>query len=271
MSAARCRNKAMTTSGIPSARKKLERALFNADALRTAVDSFRDQSPYEFEMKSLGNPQGHSDIRINVKVSQAPPVPDSWPLITGDILTNVRAALDHAFYPHVRATAPSVAPWRIQYPIFDTADDFASKTTGWFTLEVRAVFEDSQPYHFDEPGDHPLRILRELVNIDKHRQLVVANYSIRDFEIEPNDLCELVSPPKVYKVPMVVGALVARAHLRLVRHVKGGWWMQLPSNVVYGETIEIPGVEGPAGLLRAVECVTARIGSHLDALEAAGC
>ena len=70
---------------------------------------------------------------------------------------------------------------------------------------------------------------------------------------------------------MVVGALVARVHLRLVRPVRGGWLMQLPSTVVYGETIEIPGVEGPAGLLQAVECVTARIGSHLDDLEAAGC
>jgi hypothetical protein len=100
---------------------------------------------------------------------------------------------------------------------------------------------------------------------------VVATYSIGDFEIEPNDLYELVSPPTVYKVPMVVGALVARAHLRLVRQVKGGWFMQLPSTVVYGETIEIPGIEGPAGLLQAVECVTARIGNHLDALEAAGC
>jgi hypothetical protein len=43
------------------------------------------------------------------------------------------------------------------------------------------------------------------------------------------------------------------------------------TNVVYGETIEIPGIEGPAGLLQAVKCVTARISSHLDALEAAGC
>lgn len=82
---------------------------------------------------------------MNVKVSHAPPVPDSWPLITGDILTNVRAALDHAIYPHVRATAPSSAPHRIQYPIVDTADDFVSKTTGWFTPEVRAVAEDRSP------------------------------------------------------------------------------------------------------------------------------
>ena len=100
----------MTISGIPSARKKLERALFHAEALRMAVDAFRIEEPYEFDIKSLGNPQGESDIRINVTVSQAPPVPDSWPLITGDILTNVRASLDHAIYPHVREIAPHVPP-----------------------------------------------------------------------------------------------------------------------------------------------------------------
>jgi hypothetical protein len=259
------------TSGVPGARKKLERALFHAGELRTAVDAFREQSPYEFEMKSLGNPQGGSDIRINVKVSQAPPVPDSWGLITGDVLTNVRAALDHAIYPHVRRTAPTFSPRRIQYPIFDSADDFAAKTVRWFSPEVRGVVEESQPYHFDDPGEHPLRMLRELVNIDKHRELLVATYSVGDLEVELDDLCELVSPPKVYEVPMVVGALVARAHLRLVRPVKGGWWMQRPCAVVYRETLEIPGIEGPSGLLQAVEWITAGMGTHLDALEAAGC
>jgi hypothetical protein len=70
---------------------------------------------------------------------------------------------------------------------------------------------------------------------------------------------------------MVPGAVVARAHLRLVQNVHGDQWKQFAYNVVHGETIEIPGIEGPAGLLQAVECVTARIGPHLDALEAAGC
>ncbi|GFG84321.1 hypothetical protein [Mycolicibacter algericus] len=261
----------MVTTGIPSARRKLERAQIHADALRTAIDLFREQSPYEFEMKSLGNPRGRPDFRVIVKVTEAPAVPDSWPLIMGDILTNVRAALDHAIFPHVRDRAPDVKPRRIQYPILDSAEAFEQRVGTWFSGDVRRIVEDSQPYVSDNPNGHPLRILRELVNIDKHRSLILTNYSVGDFQIAPNDLFETVSPPTVRKTPMVTGAVVARAHLRLVRKVSGDQWMHFPCNVGYGETIEIPGIAEPAGLLQAAEGITKAIGPHLDNLEEAGC
>ena len=139
----------MTTSGIPSARKKLERAKFHMDTLRAEVDAFDEHSPYQFEIKSLGNPWGESDFRVIVKVTEAPPIPGTWALITGDILTNIRAALDHAVFPHVCATNPAVPSHRIQYPIEDTAAGFESKAT-WFAGDVRQVIEDSQPYQKDD-------------------------------------------------------------------------------------------------------------------------
>ncbi len=133
------------------------------------------------------------------------------------------------------------------------------------------VHETRDASLFDDPRGHPLRILRELVNIDKHRDLVVSTYAMDAFEVALNDLYEVASPTQVYKREMVLGAVVARAHLRLVKKVHGDHLMQFPCNLVYGETIDIPGIEGPAGLLRAIECVTAMIGPLLDALEAAGC
>jgi hypothetical protein len=259
-------------SGIPGARRKLERALFHAAALRAEVDAFREQSPYDFDMKSLGNPRGQSDFRVLFKVAEAaPPIPADWALITGDILTNTRAALDHAIHKHVRSQDPTLRPWRIQYPIVDAEQDFAQKAA-WFSDDVRQLVEDSQPYKADDPSGHPLRILRELVNIDKHRDLVLANYSTDEVTISPGDWFEEVTPPTVYKnVEMVPGATIARAHLRLTKGMQGDQWHQIPCNVVFGETIEIPGIDQPAGLLQAVECVTAKIGEHLDHLEAAGC
>lgn len=173
--------------------------------------------------------------------------------------------------PHVRAHASEARPWKIQHPIEDTRDKFEAKTAGWFSENVRKVIDEAQPYQSDDPSGHPLRILRELVNIDKHRDLVVSTYAMDAFEVALGDLYAVASPTLVYKREMVPGAVVARAHLRLVKKVHGDHLMQFPCNLVYGETIDIPGIEGPAGRRGAIECVTAMIGPYLDALEAGAC
>jgi hypothetical protein len=98
----------VTTGGIQSARKKLERAKFHPDTLRTEVYAFREHSPYEFAMESPGNELWKADIPVTVTVTEAPATPDSWALITGDILTNLRACLDHAVFPHIRAKKPDL-------------------------------------------------------------------------------------------------------------------------------------------------------------------
>jgi hypothetical protein len=72
----------------------------------------------------VGKLPGTPDVRVIVKVAKAPPIPSSWALITGDIMTNVRAVLDHAVFHHVRQHAPAVKPWRIQYPIEDSKEQF---------------------------------------------------------------------------------------------------------------------------------------------------
>ncbi len=239
------------------------------DTLRAEVDAFDEHSPYQFEIKSLGNPWGESDFRVIVKVTEAPPIPGTWALITGDILTNIRAALDHAVFPHVCATNPAVPSHRIQYPIEDTAAGFESKAT-WFAGDVRQVIEDSQPYQKDDPSDHPLRGLRELVNMDKHRDLVIANYVMSAFDVVPRDLYEVVSTT-VSKNPMELGVVIARAHLRLAQTVVGERWEQLPYEVKYGAAIEIPGYARPVGLVATMEFIVETIGTHLDTLEAAGC
>jgi hypothetical protein len=64
-------------------------------------------------------------------------------------------------------------------------------------------------------------MLRDLVNADKHRTVVVTNYSVGDFEIESTDLYEVLSLPNLHRTPMVSGALVAEAHLQLVGDVRG--------------------------------------------------
>jgi hypothetical protein len=95
-------NETISTSGIPSALKKLERANIHLIALQEAVEYFRKKSPYNFAIESSGNNRWKPGIPVTVTVTRTPPTPDDWALITVDILANARAALDHAVppYPH---------------------------------------------------------------------------------------------------------------------------------------------------------------------------
>jgi hypothetical protein len=134
----------MGISGIPSARKELERAKVHLAALHGAVDKFRENSPYGFAMESPGNQRWKPGIPVMVTVTQAPPMPDDWALIAGDILTNVRAALDHAVFPHIRAKKPDLDRKFIQYPIEDRKEQWENKNR-WFEKPVHKVVGESQP------------------------------------------------------------------------------------------------------------------------------
>lgn len=259
----------MAVSGIPSARRKLARARYHLEQLRNEILAFREDSPYDFEVKSLGNVRWQPEFRAIVKVTQAHPIPDSWALITGDILTNARAALDHAVFPHIRSKKPDLERKLIQYPIEDTRPQFENKNR-WFERPVYRVVNDSQPYRHSDPKAHPLRILRELVNMDKHRDLVIANYAMNDLHIAPSALYEVVSKD-VKKVAMVPGALVARAKLRLVQDVHGTQLFEFPCEVEYAEHIELPDLGWSANLLGSMEQILDPMDALLDALEAAGC
>jgi hypothetical protein len=262
-------NRRMTTSGIPSARKKLERANVHLAALHRAVDEFREQSPYAFAMESPGNQRWKPDIPITVTVTTAPSIPDGWALIAGDILTNARAALDHAVFPHIRAKKPELDRKLIHYPIEDRKEQWENKNR-WFERPVLKVVGDSQPYRHADPVGHPLRVLRELVNMDKHRDLVIANYAVDDFVVPPQDLFEVVSTT-VHITEMLPGAIVARARLRLVQDVQGERLVQCPCYVDYGEKIEVPGSTQRLGLLSVMDQIVKPIGGLFDELEQAGC
>jgi hypothetical protein len=259
----------MARSGIPSARKKLERAKFHLDTLHHEIRLFREHAPYDFEMTSPGNKRWTPDFNITVKVTQAPATPEAWALITGDILTNARGALDHAVFPHIRARKPDLDRKRIQYPIEDRKDQWENKAR-WFEKPVLKVVGDSQPYRDTNPLVNPLRVLRELVNMDKHRDLVIANYAINDFVVAPQDFFRVVGTV-VFLTEMVEGATVAKAHLRLVQNVVGEHLKQFPCYVDYGEMIELPGYAKQLYLLGVMDDIVDTVGHLLHELEQAGC
>lgn len=132
--------------------------------------------------------------------------------ILGDIVHNLRAALDQTVFQLSvnRARGKSFREKDPQFPICDTAKDWGSKSVQRMVKHVsdksRAVIEGLQPYHGLDlitthnfarpilkegvnphavtsrdqylPSPHPLSILRDLNDWDKHRRLtkmVISN------------------------------------------------------------------------------------------------
>jgi hypothetical protein len=242
----------------------------HADVLRAEVEAFRKRSPYTFDTSVSQNICGRRDVEIVFKVANASPVPDSWALITGDALTNANAALDHAVYRHVRRNAPKVKPHRIQFPVAESPETL-KRTAEWFAPDVTTLIEAAQPYHWRDPAAHPFRMLRKLVNIDKHRELVVASYIMDAIVVASSELYEVVSTEVVRDGGMEVGAVVAHAHLRVADHATDRDYLDVAVTPQYGESIEVPDIAEKVDLVVAVERVIGRIGPYLDELEAAGC
>lgn len=155
---------------LRSARLKIDRAKSHIDDWARRKDAFfeREPKPYSVIPKDDVQTAPHTFRCI---VRESPPM--DWSLITGDALTNLRAALDHAVWAlsyHGLGEDPGSA---VSFPITDHPDSFrkrASTALQHIPVEARDVIEGFQPYRRDErPHNDLLKALNGLVNRDKHR------------------------------------------------------------------------------------------------------
>ncbi|NQU97390.1 MAG: hypothetical protein HQ548_07090 [Chloroflexi bacterium] len=96
-------------------------------------------------------------------------VDENWSVLVGEYVYQLRSSLDHMIY---QMACPPVKG--SEFPIFVDRDDYCRrgryKIRGIPTAAV-SIIEDAQPWNCREPTSHPLWLLQELSNIDKHRRL----------------------------------------------------------------------------------------------------
>lgn len=106
-------------------------------------------------------------------------------VILGDAIHDLRSALDHLVFELARWNTNDQVrnPREIQFPIVDTPGDFQKAERNLLAEirpEHRAIIERYQPYHRIHeqvavgPYFHPLAMLRDLSNVDKHRLLITV-------------------------------------------------------------------------------------------------
>lgn len=156
---------------LRSSRLKLQRANVHIKSLNRSIKRFLERNNdavvlNEPDLKGFGKM-----YTIN------PAAPDSWGLMAGDVLSNMRASLDHIAWAlatkHKKGQIEF--PRAVQFPIFDDKDKYRNESPRMINEVLptaHAEIARVQPYNApDWPETDYLRVLNILVNDDKHRLL----------------------------------------------------------------------------------------------------
>jgi hypothetical protein len=147
-------------------------------------------------------------------------LPPKIPVVAGDVVHNLRSALDHTVWQLVIANGGHPTS-NTQFPICSDPPATGLKIDGGVSEAALDVVTQAQPYAvpFDWP-DHPLTVLRHVSNIDKHRELARGTHGIDEVLLWYGDH----EPTTPWKARLEVGE--ADEHSAKVRFVP------LPDDVV---------------------------------------
>ena len=159
---------------------KIERAKEHIINLNSAIRTFFDSTPYQVSTKR--DPQTRKLIYY---VSGIQPTPTCFATITGDVIQNLRSALDHLAQQLFLVGTNGVTPGRhVYFPIERNAAEYKSQ----LLRKVKGMRQDAidalnaiEPYKGGK--GHMLWVLQELNNIDKHRLLVTVGSSFQSVNI----------------------------------------------------------------------------------------
>jgi hypothetical protein len=150
---------------------KLQRGEEHLASFVAEAQGYIDSGPYRIAHHF--EPQT-SDYLFNIKVVREPPVA-RWGTMIGDVLHNLRSALDYLVYDLARLDTGKDRPQGTQFPIVtQDAKRYREKGLPYVAMlsgPHRAAIRRLQPYQADNPSENPLAVLNRLSNADKHRLL----------------------------------------------------------------------------------------------------
>lgn len=161
-----------------SAKAKLARATEHFESLNREMLGYSEQNPIDIVP---GHNADCTEHFLSLKVAEEPPLV-RWGILTGDIVHNLRSALDHAVYGLVVRRTGKNPPDRwgeLGFPVCTHPDRFTSALGKLGQLRkdrvVRAQFESLQPYALVRDNGPPaLQFLQDIDNADKHRLVSVV-------------------------------------------------------------------------------------------------
>lgn len=155
---------------------KLARADDQTQALAKSIDDWSARNPILAESQFRDGRLGF--LVIQKEFAEPPPL-DDWALISGEIIHNIRSALDNLAFALARMRCdPPEKPKQISFPIFTDREEFLRNGRRNITQlpdEAVLLIERLQPFQRDgspqlgTPEQDSLVLLQSLSNADKHQ------------------------------------------------------------------------------------------------------
>lgn len=151
--------------------------------------AFLQGDPYEVAIdfrRILGAREAPCVMDYTIRMVVKKPCEPMWGIIIGEIVHDVRSALDHFVYQLVihSTDRPPAEDNRTQFPIFLDAAKFKKHGLNMLigvSKKARDLIEALQPFSTGEHEKSPLWHLNQLSNIDKHRTLHLTGGTLQAF------------------------------------------------------------------------------------------
>src|SRR5258708_5776051 len=159
---------------LAGVRAKIERANQHVRDLKSAIQAFRDSDPYGFRIED-DLKSGDKVHRLHIRQE----TPNSFALLIGDAVHNLRSALDHLAWQLVIANSqvPKSGPGGAQFPIYDPPPipkPSQGKKQG-ISADAQKLIEAAKPY---KGGNVGLWTIHQLDITDKHKVLLVTAFAL---------------------------------------------------------------------------------------------
>jgi len=187
----------------------------NLDTLTTSMLAFQKTNPYGL-WSDVDEETGERRLRISITDIHHP---DEWTFQIGDIVHNLRVALDYIAFKHAARLDPGITSdikrlRNVMFPICERLNDWPATVgrLGWASEEMRIRLAALQPYHRPDLANlHPLLMLNRLDNPHKHQSLLQAAPTVTNIDFDLNDPRGVASISRMgLEGPFENGAVVAR-------------------------------------------------------------
>jgi hypothetical protein len=182
-----------------TARARLKRAVVHAETLSDRWNAIRKEDL--FTLRAMVNPAGQGRVRLTANK----PIPEEFSLLFGEMLYQLRSALDACIYQaSIYATTHDPPPNQDQaeFPVCDDRKDFPKQAKRRLALlppAIQNAIERIQPYNTPSLSpellvkdlNRSLGILHDLARKDRHRKLHVIGQVPLSFKPE------IIVPPGV--------------------------------------------------------------------------
>lgn len=157
--------------------RKLNQAKKLLNYLKEDVKTFFDSQPFQIATKR------DNAMRLIYFVSKADQQPESISAFIGDILQNLRSALDHKAYELFKANSNELGR-HIYFPIEkskETYEAIKERRTHGMSQKSKDFIDLIKPY---KEGNYILWQLHELNNLDKHRTIITSGSGFNGVDVD---------------------------------------------------------------------------------------